>query len=163
MHSATITLQTHPCNENRVFPVNFFSQGKTCFHYRDPCNENRVPCNENRFFPVRKSSQGKPCFHYRDGFAVYMLHIVTSLACTITYVNKKIWCQSRDNHILIQAKTHFPKKWLTWWTYVQVCAKQYPDHYVTIWPKPSHTTYIHSQWGMQHEKSIIQLFSVILF
>ena len=28
------TLQTHPCNENRVFPVYFFSQGKTC-------NENR--------------------------------------------------------------------------------------------------------------------------
>ena len=25
-------LQTHPCNENRVFPVYFFSQGKTCFH-----------------------------------------------------------------------------------------------------------------------------------
>ena len=23
-------LQTHPCNENRVFPVYFFSQGKTC-------------------------------------------------------------------------------------------------------------------------------------
>ena len=29
------TLQTHPCNENRVFPVKVFSQGKTCFHYRD--------------------------------------------------------------------------------------------------------------------------------
>ena len=25
------TLQTHPCNENRVFPVNFFSQGKNLF------------------------------------------------------------------------------------------------------------------------------------
>ena len=23
-------LQNHPCNENRVFPVYFFSQGKTC-------------------------------------------------------------------------------------------------------------------------------------
>ena len=29
------SLQTPPCNENRVFPVKFFSQGKTCFHYRD--------------------------------------------------------------------------------------------------------------------------------
>ena len=29
------TVQTHPCNENRVLPVKFFSQGKTCFHYRD--------------------------------------------------------------------------------------------------------------------------------
>jgi hypothetical protein len=56
-------------NENRVFPVKFSSQGKTCFHYRDPCNENRAPCNENRFFPDRKTSQGKPCFHYRDRFA----------------------------------------------------------------------------------------------
>ena len=42
-----ITQQTHPCNENRVFPLKFFSQGKTCFHYREPC------------------------FHYRDGFAVF--------------------------------------------------------------------------------------------
>ena len=49
-----------PCNETRVFPVKFLSQG-------NPCNENRVlamrkwvPCNENRFFPVRKTSQGKP-------------------------------------------------------------------------------------------------------
>ena len=24
------TLQIHPCNENRVFPVYFFSQGKPC-------------------------------------------------------------------------------------------------------------------------------------
>ena len=47
------SLQTHPC-----------------FHYRDTCNENRVPCNENRFFPVRKTSQRKPCFHYMYGFAV---------------------------------------------------------------------------------------------
>ena len=27
------TLQTHPCKENRVFPVYFFSQGKTCIHH----------------------------------------------------------------------------------------------------------------------------------
>ena len=32
------TLQTHPCNENRVFPVKIFSQGKICFHYREPCS-----------------------------------------------------------------------------------------------------------------------------
>ena len=24
------------CNENKFFPVQYFSQGKTCFHYRDP-------------------------------------------------------------------------------------------------------------------------------
>ena len=27
------------CNENRVFSVKFFSQGKPCFHYRDLCND----------------------------------------------------------------------------------------------------------------------------
>ena len=31
----------------RVFPVKFFSQGKTCFHYRDPCNEKVFPCEKN--------------------------------------------------------------------------------------------------------------------
>ena len=31
-------LQTHPCNENRVFPVKLCSQGKTCFNYMDLCN-----------------------------------------------------------------------------------------------------------------------------
>ena len=38
-----ITLQTHPCNENMVFPVKFFSQGKTCFHYKEPCTHCRDP------------------------------------------------------------------------------------------------------------------------
>ena len=60
------TLQTNPCNENRVSPVNFFSQGKTCFHYREPLFSLQGPCFHYRDFPVRKSSQGKPCFHYRE-------------------------------------------------------------------------------------------------
>ena len=60
------TMQTHPCNENRFFPVRISSQGKPCFHYREPCS--------HRFFPVRISSQGKSCFHYRDGFAVQSFH-----------------------------------------------------------------------------------------
>ena len=33
-----VTLQTHPCNENRVFSVKFFSQGETCSLYREPCS-----------------------------------------------------------------------------------------------------------------------------
>ena len=51
---------------NRVFPVNFFSQGKTCFHYRGTLFSLQGPCFHYRDFPVRKSSQGKPCFHYRE-------------------------------------------------------------------------------------------------
>jgi hypothetical protein len=53
-------LQNHPCNENRVFPVKFFSQGKTCFHYREPCSHCRDPCNENRVFPVKFFHREKP-------------------------------------------------------------------------------------------------------
>ena len=48
------TLQTHPCNENRVFPVYFFSQGKHI-------SITLEPCNENRFSLCWKSTQGKPC------------------------------------------------------------------------------------------------------
>ena len=52
--------------QNRVFPVKFFSQGKTCFHYREPLFSLQGPCFHYRDFPVRKSTQGKPCFHYRE-------------------------------------------------------------------------------------------------
>ena len=55
------TLQTILCNENKVFPVKFFSQGNPCNENRVPAMRKGVPCNENRFFPVRKTSQGKPC------------------------------------------------------------------------------------------------------
>ena len=34
-YSTEHVLRTHPCNENRVFPVRKTSQGKPCFHYRD--------------------------------------------------------------------------------------------------------------------------------
>ena len=51
--TGTLQSRTGPAQgQNRVFPVKFFWQGKTCFHYRD--------------FPVRKTSQGKPYFHYRE-------------------------------------------------------------------------------------------------
>ena len=63
--------------QNRVFPVKFSTQGKTCFHYREPLFSLQGPCFHYRDFPVRKTSQGKTCFHYRepcshcrDGFAV---------------------------------------------------------------------------------------------
>ena len=50
-----------PCNENRVFPVKFFSQGNPCNENRVPATRKGVPWYANRFFPVRKTSQGKPC------------------------------------------------------------------------------------------------------
>ena len=49
------------CNENRVFPVSFSTQGNPCNENRVPAMRTRVPFNENRFFPVWKNSQGKPC------------------------------------------------------------------------------------------------------
>ena len=44
----------------------FFSQGKTCFHYRKPLFSLQGPCFHYRDFPVRKTWHGKPCFHYRE-------------------------------------------------------------------------------------------------
>ena len=51
----SIALQTHPCNENRVFPVYFFHREKPVFISWDPCNE-------NRFLPVGKKYTGKSLF-----------------------------------------------------------------------------------------------------
>ena len=64
---ATLQSRTGPVQgQNRVFPVKFFSQGKTCFHYRGTLFSLQGPCFHYRDFPVRKTSQGKPCFHYRE-------------------------------------------------------------------------------------------------
>ena len=38
--------------QKRVFPVKFFSQGKTCFHYREPIFSLQGPCFHYRDFPV---------------------------------------------------------------------------------------------------------------
>ena len=63
----TLQSRTGPVQgQNRVFPVKFFSQGKPCFHYREPVFSLQGPCFHYRDFPVRKTSQGKPCFHYRE-------------------------------------------------------------------------------------------------
>ena len=55
------SLQTHPCNENRVFPVKFSHREIPVMKTGVPAMRTGVPCNENRFFPVWKTSQGKPC------------------------------------------------------------------------------------------------------
>ena len=62
-----------PCNEHRFFPVWKTSQGKPCFHYREPlfslqgpCIHHRESCIHYREFPVRITTLGNPCSHYRE-------------------------------------------------------------------------------------------------
>ena len=43
-----------------------FSQGKTCFHYREPLFSWQGPCIHYREFPVRITTQGNSCSHYRE-------------------------------------------------------------------------------------------------
>ena len=43
-----------------------FSQGKTCFHYREPLFSLQGPCIHYRDFPVRITTQGDPSSHYRE-------------------------------------------------------------------------------------------------
>ena len=43
-----------------------FSQGKPCFHYREPLFSLQGPCIHYREFPVRITTQGNPCSHYRE-------------------------------------------------------------------------------------------------
>ena len=52
--------------QNRVFPVKFSTQGKTCFHYREPLFSLQGPLFWLQGFPCEKTSQGEPCFHYRE-------------------------------------------------------------------------------------------------
>jgi hypothetical protein len=52
--------------QNRVFPVKFSTQGKTCFHFREPLFSLQGPLFSLQGFPCEKTSQGKPCFHYRE-------------------------------------------------------------------------------------------------
>ena len=47
------TMQTHPCNENRVFPLQLFFTRKNLFSLQV------FPCKE-------KLHREKPCFHYRE-------------------------------------------------------------------------------------------------
>ena len=41
-----------PCKAYREIPVSQFSQGKTCFHYREPLFSLQGPCLHYRDFPV---------------------------------------------------------------------------------------------------------------
>ena len=41
-----------PCKAYRELPVSQFSQGKTCFHYREPLFSLQGPCFHYKDFPV---------------------------------------------------------------------------------------------------------------
>ena len=63
----TLQSRTGPVQgQNRVFPEKFSTQGKTCFHYREPLFSLQGPLFSLQGFPCEKTSQGKPCFHYRE-------------------------------------------------------------------------------------------------
>ena len=62
MQSCTGSVQ----GQNRVFPVKFSTQGKTCFHYRELLFSLQGPLFSLQGFPCEKTSQGKPCFHHRE-------------------------------------------------------------------------------------------------
>ena len=55
-----------PVDENRFFPVGNTTQGKPCFHYREPLFPLQGPCIHYRNFPVRITTQGDSCSHYRE-------------------------------------------------------------------------------------------------
>ena len=62
--SATLQSCTGPVQgQNRVFPVKFSTQGKTCFHYREPLFSLQGPLFSLQGFSCEKTSQGIPCFH----------------------------------------------------------------------------------------------------
>ena len=55
------------------YRVEFTTQGKPCFHCREPlfslqgpCIHHRESCIHYREFPVRITTQGNPCSHYRE-------------------------------------------------------------------------------------------------
>ena len=92
----TVTLQscTGPVQgQNRVFPVKFSTQGKTCFHYREPLFPLQGPLFSLQEFPCEKTSQGKPCFHYREW------------VCSVVSVYKKQYIKNTS-----QILSNFKKK-----------------------------------------------------
>ena len=60
--------------QNRVFPVKFSTQGKTCFLYREPLFSLQGPLFSVQGFPCEKILQGKPCFHYREWVCSVCIH-----------------------------------------------------------------------------------------
>ena len=74
-NGAIVDLAEKPhCNPLQgQYRVEFTTQGKPCFHYREPlfslqgpCIHHRESCIHYREFPVRITTQGNPCNHYRE-------------------------------------------------------------------------------------------------
>jgi hypothetical protein len=74
------TLQTHPCNKNRDFPVYFSQQGNSVLITLEPCNE-------NKFFPV----WGKV---HRENPVLALYWPCTGLQCSLIETNNQVFCCS---------------------------------------------------------------------
>ena len=80
------TLQTHPCNEKRIFPVRKFSQGKTCFHYRD------FPARP-LYFPVRDCSVSTRCksVFFRQILKTSSLRLINKIYSVPHFCKTQFW------------------------------------------------------------------------
>jgi hypothetical protein len=81
---------------------------KSCFHYRDPCNENRVPCNENRFFSFEKNFTGKTLFSLQGWVCSVVQNVKFSSekfgpVQTNLDVTKPIWTFPNHFYLLLQS------------------------------------------------------------
>ena len=66
-----------PCKAYMELPVRQFSQGKTCFHYREPLFSLQGSCIHYRDFPVRITTQGNPCSQYKEWVCSEVRHGLT--------------------------------------------------------------------------------------
>ena len=68
---STLQSPTGPVQgQNRVFSVKFSTQGKPCFHNREPLFSFQGPLFSLRDFPVKKLHRENPVFITGNGFAV---------------------------------------------------------------------------------------------
>ena len=75
------------------YRVEFTTQGKLCFYYREPlfslqgpCIHHRESCIHYREFPVRITTQGNPCSHYREWVCsvLYVPHTLLLTNCQMS-------------------------------------------------------------------------------
>ena len=80
--------------QNRAFPVKFSTQGKTCFHNREPLFSLQGPLFSLQGFPCEKTSQGKPCFNYREwvcsAYFIKVLKITNSVIKITIFLHRGI-------------------------------------------------------------------------
>ena len=86
---STLQYLTGPVQgQNREFPVYSFSQGKTCFHYKEPLFPLQV--TPVLIAGTLYSLQG-PCIHYRDPvFITGTLYSLQGIPCEKEYTGKSL-------------------------------------------------------------------------